>query len=286
MKLLARLERKFGRNAMPGLIIYLIAVQVALFVLNVLGFDQQFANGNIRELVALIPDRVKAGEVWRLVTFLFEPPAPSIWVFFYWYLLYFFANTLEHHWGAFRLNLYFLVGWAITVLAALLAPGMGGATFTNTYLYTSVFLAFAMLYPDFELYIFFVLPVKVKWLALLTWLTIAWSVYRFHWPAFWASSAVVIDFLIFLGVDVWQWARHWWRGQRFRHQIRSGQAAQAKFFHECRVCGLTSHMAPRAAFRYCSKCDGQCCYCPEHLESHEHVVSKTDVAAGIAPENR
>ncbi|MEX2317364.1 MAG: hypothetical protein WD669_09450, partial [Pirellulales bacterium] len=272
--------------ALPGLIMYLIAVQVALFVLNIFGFDQQFANGDIHQLVALIPDRVKAGEVWRLVSFVFEPPGPNpLWAFFYWYLLYFFANTLEHHWGPFRLNLYLLVGWAITVLVAILAPGWGDVPLTNEYLYTSVFLAFALLYPDYELYIFFVLPVKVKWLAWLTWFVFAWSIRTGGWPAFWAVTATVANFLLFMGNDVWIRARHWWRGQRFHHRVRASQAAQATFFHECRVCGLTSHMAPRAQFRYCSKCDGQCCYCPEHLETHEHVVSETGMEAGMAPAN-
>jgi hypothetical protein len=272
MSLLTRLERRFGRHAVPGVILYVIAVQVALYVLNLVAANQ-LGNRDIHDTVALVPDLVLAGEVWRLVTFLVDPPRSDIlWAFFYWYLLYFFANTLETHWGSFRLNLYLLAGWAATVLAAMLVPELRSVPATNGYLYTSIFLAFAMLYPDFELYVFFILPVKVKWLALLAWLGMAYMVYVGGWPAFWIAAATVADFLLFLGAVVWQRARHWWRGRRFHQSVRKGQVAKSMLVHECRVCGITSEQAPRTQFRYCSRCEGECCYCPEHVDNHEHVT--------------
>jgi hypothetical protein len=274
MSLLSRLERKFSRHAVPGVILYVIAAQVALYVFGMVAAAQQLGNRNIHDTVALVPDLVLAGEAWRLVTFLVDPPySGPLWAFFYWYLLYFFANTLEAHWGSFRLNLYLMVGWAATVLVAMLVPALRSAPITNTYLYSSLFLAFAMLYPDFELYIFFILPVKVKWLALLMWLGIGYSVFVGGWPMFWIAAATGADFLLFLGGVIWQRGRHWLRGRRFQHAVRKGQTARSQLYHECRVCGLTSEQAPRTQFRYCSRCEGDCCYCPEHVDTHEHVTS-------------
>lgn len=272
MSIIDRLDRRFGRHAVGGLVTYLIAVQVALYILQFFRLDQQFANDSIRELIELVPEKVLEGEVWRLVTFMFEAPVTHpIWAFFYWYLLHLFATTLEQRWGPFRLNLYLLVGWAATVLVAMLVPQLRQTEVTNGYLYTSVFLAFAQLYPDFELRLFFVLPVKVKWLALLTWIGFVQSVVIGGWPAFWIAAATTADFLLFLGSDVWRSARHWRRGHQFQRRVQQGQAARAAFFHECSVCGLNSKEAPRVQFRYCSQCDDQRCYCPEHLQSHEHL---------------
>jgi hypothetical protein len=279
MSLLDRLEKQFGPRAIAGVITSIIAIQVALYLLNLLQLDLRLANQSIRELVGLVPARVLDGELWRLVSFLFEPPETHpIWAFFYWYLLYFFANTLEQHWGPFRLNLYIFIGWLATVLVAMLVPALRDEPVTNAYLYTSLFLAFAQLYPDFELYIFFVLPVKVKWLALIIWIGFGLSVSNGGWPAFWVAAGTVADFLLFFGAQIANRARHWWRGRRFKERMRSGQSARAAFFHECRVCGLTSKMAPRVQFRYCSQCAGQACYCPEHLRTHDHVVGEPDAA--------
>jgi hypothetical protein len=146
MSLLDRLERRFGRHSVPGLVTYLIAVQVAVFVINALGFDWQFAKQDVLEVIWLLPDRVRAGEVWRVVTFLFQPPfVHPIWLFFYWYFLHFMSNVLEQHWGPFRLNLYLIVGWLSTVLVAMFVPNLPQWSVTNAYLYSSLFLAFAHL---------------------------------------------------------------------------------------------------------------------------------------------
>lgn len=280
MSWLARLEKKLSRHAVPGLVTYLVAIQAAVYLIHALELDQRIAGQDILEMIWLMPDRVRAGEVWRIVTFLFQPPfTHPIWLIFHWYLLHFFGNVLEQHWGAFRLNLYLIVGWLSTVLVALLVPNLPQWSVSNAYLYTSLFLAFAHLYPDFEMRIYFLIPVKAKWLALLTWLGYVLGVYYGGWPAFWIAAASVADFFLFLGGSVWRQARHAWRGHQFKQRVRAGQAAHAALYHECRVCGITSQMAPRMQFRYCSKCEGQCCYCPEHIGSHDHEACESDEQA-------
>ena len=100
--------------------------------------------------------------------FLFDPPLQNpLFAFFAWYLFYLMGTALEEHWGAFRYNIFLLIGYLMTVAVSFLIPAL---PVTNAYIGGSVFLAFAFLYPDFILQIFFVLPVRIQWLALITWL--------------------------------------------------------------------------------------------------------------------
>ena len=113
--------------------------------------------------IALVPTKVLHGEVWRLVTFLCEPPTNNlVFAFFFWYLFFLMGTALESTWGVFRYNVYLLVGWAATVAVSFIQPE---APASAGFLQGSVFLAFAYLYPNFQLLLFFILPVKVKWLA-------------------------------------------------------------------------------------------------------------------------
>jgi hypothetical protein len=155
------LEKKFRRFAIPNITLYLITGQVVLFVLNLVGqFDLAFT--------LLIPELVREGQWWRLIAFIFTPPAAHpVFIIFAWYLFYLMGNALEGHWGTFRFNLFLLVGYTVTVAVSFLFPAYPA---TNIFIAGSVFLAFAFLYPDFEILIFFILPVKVKWLALITWI--------------------------------------------------------------------------------------------------------------------
>lgn len=158
MKFLDRLERKFGELAVPHIALYIIAGQVLLYF---------FAQGDQFDLsrVALVPSLVLHGEFWRLFSFVFFPPMTSpLWAFFYWYIFWMIGARLEDSWGIFKFNAYLLIGILLTIAASFITPNaMAG----NQFLYLSAFLAFAMLFPDIEFLIFFVLPVKVKWLAAL-----------------------------------------------------------------------------------------------------------------------
>jgi hypothetical protein len=137
------------------------------------------------------------------------------------------------------------------------------------FLQGTVFLAFARLYPDFTLLIFFILPVKIRWLALLTWILYGFEFLFGDGMGRVMVAASVLNYLLFFGADIWQDVKHGHR--RMRHQARTHKAPQ-RLVHKCAVCGLTSEDAPQAQFRYCSRCEGERCYCPEHLRDHEHVV--------------
>lgn len=263
MKLLNDLQRRFGRFAVPHVTEGLIVCQVLTYL-----FYQ--TNAAFLERIALVPSCVLKGEVWRLVTFLCEPPlSHPLFAFFFWYMFYLMGTTLENYWGAFRYNIYLLIGWLATVAASFLDPD---AAAVAGFLQGSVFLAFAHLYPDFQLLLFFVLPVKVKWLALLQWI-FCLSVILFGSPIEQLMAAAsVCNFILFFWHDIWLRMK---AGRR-RMAAQAQQIQQANTpRHTCRVCGVTNLSDPKMSFRYCSKCAGSPCYCAEHLHAHTHLVAET-----------
>ena len=268
MSFLTKLERLFGRLAIPNLSLYLIAGQVLFWGLALMtGFDL----GRI----ALLPVAVVTGEVWRLATFVLLPPnAHPVFIAFAWYLFYLMGSALEQNWGAFRYNVFLGVGWLLTVVAAFVTPF---AYSTNLFLAGSVFLAFAYLNPDFVMMIFFILPLKIKWLALLQWLAYGYVLVVGPWSARLAVLAATGNFLLFFAGDIVSQIRTGRRRMAFQAQAFAEEADKREPRHRCRVCGKTDLSDPKLDFRYCSKCAGNQCYCSEHLFNHEHVLVDDDV---------
>lgn len=257
MSFLDDAERKLRRYAIHNITLYLIIGQVLFFVFALSG---RF----ILDRVLLVPDRVFAGEWWRLITFLFIPPLTNpIFAFFAWYLFYLMGGALEGRWGAFRYNLFLLIGYLVTVAVTFLFPFSPA---TNIFIGGSVFLAFAFLYPEFTLYIFFIIPVKIKWLALLTWIGYAYEMLVGSWHTRLLVLASISNFLLFFGRDIlWKIKT----GNRKMTTQVSHFTGRKEAFHRCAVCGVTDLTHPQMEFRYCSECGGLG-YCKDHIMNHEH----------------
>ena len=159
----------FGRFAIPNVTLGLIILQVVVFVIKQTLRRERSDEPFVKKLL-LIPDLVMAGEIWRLVTFVIVPPSPTSFSASFSGVFYFMGTAAEQFWGTFRYNVYLLIGYLATVGVSFITPDEPSS---NAFLQGSVFLAFAFLCPDFVMYIFFVLPVKIKWLALLTWMKAA-----------------------------------------------------------------------------------------------------------------
>jgi ribosomal protein L37AE/L43A len=272
MPFLDKLERTFGRYAIPHLALYIVIGQAFVLLAAML---QLIDLGYFY----LVPSLVAHGQWWRLVTFVFylAPPTGTfgpIFVAFALYMFYMMSGSLEGYWGAFRYNLFLFIGYLLTVGAAFLTPG---SPVTNLFLGASVFLAFAYLNPDFEFLLFFILPVKVKWLALFAWVGYGVSFFLGGWPARLQILASVGNFLVFFSADMVRSLRHGRRVavRRAREVVETDEAR-----HRCHVCGKTDLTNPELDFRYCSKCDGDQCYCPEHIQNHAHVVASHEPAKG------
>lgn len=188
-----RLERKFGKFAIRGLMLYITIGNLAVFILNYI-----MPSLNLTVKLMLIPSLVLRGEVWRLVTYVFIPPQANIFfIFFVIYFYYMIGTTLEHEWGSFKLTVYYLIGMLGTTIAAFFT----GST-DATHLNLSLFLAFAYLFPNYEILIFFILPVKIKYLAWLNWAFIAFTVIFGSTSAKVAALVSLINYFLFFGSDL------------------------------------------------------------------------------------
>jgi hypothetical protein len=260
---LDRLERRLGRFAVSNLSLYLVIGQVAAFLAIRLGLLDPAR-------LVLFPQLALNGEWWRLATFLLMPPPASIFfIAFAWYMFYLMGSALEEYWGEFHFNLFLLIGYALTVGLSFLAPFW---PVSNAFLAGSVFLAFAYLNPNFELALFLILPIRIKWLALFTWLVYAYQLVAGAWPQRLQILAAVGNFFVFFGRDLCLTVRQQRRRTAREAERVATEIATGGVRHRCRVCGKTDVSNPELDFRYCSKCAGDQCYCPEHIFNHVHVT--------------
>ncbi|HZZ42875.1 MAG TPA: hypothetical protein VFE58_08045 [Tepidisphaeraceae bacterium] len=267
MTFMARLERVFGRFAIPDLTLYLVCGQAGFTIMGL-------AHKEFVGRIALVPGMVMEGEWWRVLTFPFFPPTTNpIFALFALYLFFIMGRALEANWGEFRFNLYMLIAYVASIGGAFLAYAAGrGGMATSAYFDGSVFLAFAQFYPEFLIYLFFILPVKIKWLALAAWAYYAYSFVTGDGMERALVAASVLNFLIFFARDIVQMMKSGRKkmGRQLKLKITE---APGGAFHTCAVCGITDKTHPKMDFRYCPGCGGQLAYCTEHLNAHEHRVS-------------
>lgn len=266
MSVLSWMERRLGWLAIPNLTLYLVLFQGLSFIL--LASKPEFIN-----TLVLDPVMVIQGQWWRLLMFLFIPPTDSfIWIIFALLAFHMMGTALEQEWGSFRYNVYILIGWLMTVATSFLPMAFGLPTTdsTNFYIATSVFLAFAFLFPDFTFLVFFILPVKAKWLAVITWLFYGFMLVDGDWMDRAAILAAVLNFLIFFGADLTRMIFQ--RGKRAQRKFKEMKDAPdpEAAFHRCEVCGRTDKTNPELEFRYCPLCGGKG-YCMDHIATHQHV---------------
>ena len=221
MKWLYKLERKYGRFCIPNLMLYVVLTMLCVYAMTYI-----FGVPLVSYLGLSLPTLL-SGQVWRLVTFIFIPPATSvIGLAFTLYFYYFVGSALENEWGSFEFNVYYLFGMVGAIIAALLS---GYAD--NTYLNLSLFLAFAQLFPEERLMLFYLIPVKVKWLAYVDWVLFGLALVFGNWSTRAAALASLINFFIFFGPGFIQrmkqnrqyaatrknWKRQINQNDRFRH---------------------------------------------------------------------
>ena len=257
MRWINRLEFKLGRYAIPNLMHLIAVLTVIAFILYKL--DPKY-------LEPLYFDRglILRGQIWRLVTFVIIPPTGNFPFpdylnnFMYFFYLRFIGNGLEQAWGTFKLNLFYFIGVLGAILAAFLFPGFP----TGIYLNASLFFAFARFYPDLEIYFFFILPVKIKWLA---WLSAAGILFSFVALGGQARAIILLslaNYLIFFGREIFMETRMRRDVSDRRSRFKQSAAQESEALHRCSVCAKTDLTHPELDFRVGK--DGED-YCIEHL---------------------
>ena len=277
---LDKLERKLGRFAITNLTVYLL-------VGYVIGFGIVNLMRDMVGYLTLEPALILRGQVWRLISWVLIPPTDNLISLVFLVLLYYSLGTaLERTWGSFRYNVYIFSGLLFTVLAVfglyvfyyfrygvevpLSAVGLIG---TN-YITMSIFLAFAVIYPDMEVMLYFILPIKMKWMALVYVVLAGYDFINGGIGIRVAIGASLLNFVIFF-LSTRNYKRFGPREQarkaKFKKQSSPHMTYTNGAHHRCAVCGRTELDDPCLEFRFCSKCNGNYEYCQDHLFTHEHV---------------
>lgn len=293
---MSKFEKKFGKYAIKNLSLYLIICYIIGYVIMLLKPD-------FLSMLSLDPYKIiMEFQIWRLFTWVIIPPGGlSIWViislYFYWSL----GTSLERTWGTYRYNVYLFTGFLCTILGSFLWLLVGtlqfypafqviGKTlietmelvgawasdnFSTFYVNMSILLLFAFTFPDIQILLMFIIPIKVKWIG------IAYSVYLGALTVLYLFAGDIphiilivmslLNFIIFF-------IRHKRRVKMSPKQMKrrvvyrtQTRRANASSRHKCAICGRTEADGDELEFRYCSKCVGNYEYCQDHLFTHTHV---------------
>ncbi len=262
---LNKLERKFGKYAITNLMIYITGINCLVALLTYVLSYTEYSYLFIMKL-ELIPSLIMKGEVWRLVTFLFVPQTTSpFWLLFTLYFYYMIGATLEHEWGSFKFNIYYLVGVLGTIGAAFLG-GTGSAMLLNF----SLIFAFSYLFPNYQILLFFILPVKMKYLSLFYAILLVFMFGSSPVYGLITITGSALNFILFFGKDLILRVA---TGRKVYYNKKNFQSKIPKdvTIHRCTICGKTEKDDKNLEFRYCADCEGDYEYCMEHLYTHEHV---------------
>lgn len=263
MSFLSRLESKFGRLAIPGLIQIIALLQ--MLVVIIMAFMVKGGPAAYQQFLELDADRVLHGEVWRLVTHVFIPRNISpIWAVFSTLIMMWIGRTLDEAWGAFRVNLY-VFGWMLAVTTAALVfrwpASIGGINPSSSlFLYETLLFAFATMFPNEEISFYFVLPIKMKWVALLTVAGTAFWVLKT--PALLVPVLVAhLNYLVAFGPGFVSERARQARVMARRGRFESAKLPQGAFFHQCSVCQRTDIDNPQLDFRVLDNGEEICSEC-------------------------
>lgn len=258
MTFLDRMERKFGWLAMPGFLRYFAIFHFGIFLI-------QFIRPGVVEILDFDLGLIQEGQVWRLVSFLFTSSAvvgksPLAIVFFMFALMLMFtiSDALEGAWGSFRTTVFYLTGWLCLVAANLL---FGGVPFSGLVFYSSVFFAFATLFPHFELRIMMLIPVPVWLLAVISAVMMVIPVFRAPLLIVFYAIAL-INYFLWAGLPALRGQARMAQAAQRRRNFRAKAMPKDEAFHRCAVCGRTDVSDPALEFRIGNSGEE---YCSEHL---------------------
>ena len=288
---MSRFEKKFGKYAIKN-------ISVMLLLCYAVGYIIEAVNIGFLQYLTLNPYAILHGEVWRLVTWILNPPSSlggSMGIFFVCIMLLFYYNigtTLERTWGTYRYNVYLFSGMLFTVVGsfvwmliqyasagwdmdpayASVIFNMSSLFFSTYYINMSIFLAFAATFPEVQVLLMFLIPVKVKWMGVLYGVML---LYDFIWEATAVGRVAIVssllNFVIFFLTSrshIHMSPKQIKRRVEFKQDIKRNTRGTR---HKCAICGQTEEDDPSLEFRFCSKCSGNHEYCQNHLFTHTHI---------------
>ena len=303
---MSNFERKYGKYAIPNL-------STILILCYGVGYVIQLINSSFLNYLTLNPYEILHGQVWRILTWVVVPPSMGnifgtlIMLYFYWSI----GSTLERTWGTYRYNIYIFSGMLFTVIGSFIAMGLGylvyggtldlsnaqnaaslfslSSTFFNTgYINMSIFLAFAATFPDVQVLLMFIIPIKVKWMGIVYAVLVLWefiggarvtvttlqgiSILDLGLFVRIAILSSLLNFIVFFFTSrkhIIRSPKQIRRQHEYKKEVRRNTNPVTK--HKCAICGRTDETNPELEFRFCSKCNGNYEYCQDHLFTHKHI---------------
>ena len=292
MKLLDKLERKFGKYSIKNLMYYIILLYALGFVILL------FKPDIYQNWLSLNAQAILSGQIWRIFTYIIYPPTGSlITILISLYFYYTVGTMLERQWGTFRFNLYFFTGVLLHAIAAIFIYLVWGVILEmgTYYLNLSMFFAFAAMFPNMQVLFMWIIPIKMKWLAWIDGIYFLVTIvagfmsdylsvdmiYRLYNFGIIPNKAYAVmalvsllNFLIYATTfrSVQRMTpKEVYRRKAYEQKVAKAQAMKNMPRHKCAICGRTEKDAPDMEFRYCSKCEGNYEYCQDHLFTHTHV---------------
>ena len=188
------------------------------------------------------------------------------------------------------------IGAMAIYLISLLATGNGIILNVSTYyINLTSFLACATLFPDAQLLLFMVIPVKMKWLAIVDLIVLGYEfithlllVIRYTNIELYIltkgtySREMGIAICASIVISLLNFTLFYFgsrngkrfapkeinRKRKYKKQVNINRGISK---HKCAICGRTENDGEGLVFRFCSRCDGNYEYCQDHLFTHEHV---------------
>lgn len=262
----------------PNLMRYIVAANAVIYVLSL--FDR---SGLLLNTLAMDPYSVLHGQLWRIATYVLIPTGSGIWLIISLFFYYWLGGTLERLWGSAKFTLYYASGILLTALAAIAAYFIDGFSYPlygADYVNTALFMAYALTFPDAVVRLYFVIPIKMKWLAVLEAALYAVNVVRYALAGLWGLAllpvAAMLNLFVFFSPDFTRRVdqvkvRNRREAVQFRRAVKE-QKKQRGYNHKCEICGRTDTDFPDLQFRYCSKCSGYHCFCEDHIFNHTHHI--------------
>ena len=297
---MSNFEKKFGKYAIKNLSLILIMCYAC-------GYLMKWINPGFFTYLYLNPyEIIHHFQIWRLVTWLIVPPDSfDFWTLLMLYFYYSIGTSLERTWGTYRYNVYIFSGILFTAAGAFILYGVSSllgaqslglwmtvdgyitypTMFSTYYVNMSIFLAYAATFPDYEVLLFFILPIKVKFLGIIYGAMLIYqfivgygtssALFYYNLGIRFVITASLLNFVVFFFTS----RKKVRRGpikiirqqavkQQPRHETKKSSGITR---HKCAVCGRTDETNPELEFRFCSKCNGNYEYCQEHLFTHTHV---------------
>ena len=288
--MLNKLEKKLGKYAISNLTVYLLMGYALGYLFT---FGSNFTNTDFIGMITLEPYMIiHHFQIWRLFTWILIPPGTSVfWAIFMFLMYYQLGTVLERKWGSFRYNVYIFGGMLFTIIGAFISYGICclynvptlslGMAFSTYYINLSIFLAFATYLQDVQVRLYFLIPIKMKWMAIVYVVILGIEIvqYLFSGAIFYAVPIIssLLNFVIFYFSTKGS-NRYNPKEIHRKAEFRRGTTTQSNMRvskpisrHRCVVCGRTELTNPDLEFRFCSRCNGNYEYCSDHLFTHTHA---------------